>query len=151
VKPILIAIALGALALTPALAATTSADGSNQRAGWSDNESAAFADARASGRHIVVVFGAVWCAPCKKIDAIMNEDIVFGLLSKSFVPLYFDISELSDADEAMQAKYRVPVLPAVIFVAVDGRELGRWGKNLSARGLVATMQSVVDSNPLTGK
>ena len=51
----------------------------------------------------------------------------------------------------MQAKYRVPVLPAVIFVAVDGRELGRWGKNLSARGLVATMQSVVDSNPLTGK
>ncbi len=148
-KPIRIAIALAVLALTPALAVATSPDGSNPRAGWSDNESVAFAEARASGRHVVVVFGADWCAPCKKIDQIMNDDIVFGLLSKNFVPLHFDITDLSDADEALQAKYHVPVLPAVIFVAADGRELGRWGKNLSARALIATMQSVVASNPLT--
>jgi len=114
---------------------------------WHDSESVAFADARASGRHVVVVFGAIWCAPCRKIDEIMNDEIVFGLLSESFVPLYFDITELSDRDEALQAKYHVPALPAVIFVDAHGQELGRWDKNLSARGFIAAMQNVVASHP----
>ena len=147
-KPGLLLIAIGALAwVLAAEAAPSLADSKHLGKPWFDNEFLAFADARASGRHVVVVFGALWCVPCKKIEQIMNDDIVFSLLSKSFVPLYFDITDLSDSDEALQAKYRVPALPAVIFVAADGRELGRWKKNLNARGMIAAMQSVVASNP----
>jgi len=115
---------------------------------WHHDESVAFADARASGRHVVVVFGAEWCLPCKKIDEILNGDIVFGLMSESFVPLYFDVTDLSDRDEALQAKYRVPVLPAVIFLDTAGQELRRWNQNLSGGGFIGAMRAVLASHPL---
>ena len=145
-KRVLLAIALASVLSVEAAASNDGPDHLGKS--WFENESAAFADARASGRHVVVVFGALWCSPCKKIEQIMNDDIVYSLMSKSFVPLYFDITDLSDSDEALQAKYHVPALPAVIFVDVGGRELGRWKKNLSPRSFISAMQDVVAANPL---
>ena len=144
-------MALCVLACLSALAIAGSTQGSTHRTEWHDDESIAFTDARMSGRHVVVVFGAEWCAPCKKIDQIMNDDIVFGLLSQSFVPLHFDITELSDRDEALQAKYSAPFLPAVIFVDASGQELGRWQTNMSGRGFIAAMHNVLTSNPVALK
>ncbi len=144
----LLAIALAAIASVVAVEPADSRGEPDPRGkSWHDSESVAFAAARASGRHVVVVFGADWCAPCKKIEQIMNDDIVFRLLSESFVPLHFDLTELSDRDEALQAKYRVPALPAVIFVDASGQELGRWQQNLSASGFIGAMRSIVASHP----
>ena len=143
------AVALVSLASLLALAPAHAMDGpAHLGKSWRDNESAAFAEARAGGRHVVVVFGADWCVPCEKIAQIMNDEKVFGLLSESFVPLYFDLTDLSDRDEALQAKYRVPGLPAVIFVDATGRELDRWDKNLSKWGFIDAMRSVVILHPL---
>ncbi len=151
-KAVLLAVALLALAGLASVLLPDPVDlggGSAHRgAYWRDSESAAFADARASGRHVVVVFGADWCLPCQKIEQIMNDDRVFGLLSESFVPLHFDITELSDHDEALQAKYHASTLPAVIFVDAAGRELGRSDcKNPSAESFIAEMRSIVASHP----
>ena len=145
-----LAVALAALATVLAIDPARSLGGPDPRGeSWRDSESVAFADARASGRHVVVVFGADWCFPCKKIEQIMNDDRVFGLLSESFVPLHFDITELSDHDEALQAKYHASTLPAVIFVDAAGRELGRSDRtNLSAESFIAEMKSIVASHPL---
>jgi thiol:disulfide interchange protein len=149
-RHVLVAIVLAAVASVFAAGPAHSLEEPNPPGEpWHHEESVAFADASASGRHVVVVFGATWCLPCRNIEKIMNDETVFGLMSQSFVPLYFDITELSEADEALQAKYHVPALPAVIFVTSAGRELGRWDKkNLSPRGFIAAMQSVVASYPL---
>ena len=141
-----LAIAVLATMVAPEPADSRSKPDSQTKA-WRDSESVAFAEARASGRYVVVVFGADWCAPCEKIDQILNDDIVFQLLSENFVPLHFDVTELSDRDEALQAKYRVPGLPAVIFLDATGQELGRWNKNLSASGFIAAMRGIVASHP----
>jgi thiol:disulfide interchange protein len=114
---------------------------------WRESESVAFDDAGASGRHVIVVFGAEWCPPCRKIEQIMNDETVLSLISVSFVPLHFDITKMSDYDELLQAKYHVPVLPAVIFMDATGRELGRWNKNLSAGGFLAVMRGIVALHP----
>jgi thiol:disulfide interchange protein len=136
-----------------AIAACTSVPAANALSGpglygesWRDSESVAFTDARASGRHVLVVFGADWCLPCRRIERIMNDESVFGLLSESFVPLHFDITELSEQDEALQAKYRAPTLPAVIFVDTNGRELGRWNRE-SAETFTAEMERILASYP----
>jgi thiol:disulfide interchange protein len=140
-----LALATLGLVLAPDAASLGAPD---QGESWRDSESVAFADARASGRHVVVVFGADWCLPCRKIEQIMNDDSVFSLLSEMFVPLHFDITELSEHDEELQAKYRVSVLPAVIFVDAAGRELGRWDlKNPSAETFIAEMRSTVAAHP----
>jgi thiol:disulfide interchange protein len=148
VKCTLLVVAFAALAsvLAPESASSQSESDRGEEF-WRDSESVAFADARATGRHVIVVFGAEWCVPCRKIEQIMNDDIVLSLISVSFVPLHFDITELTDRDEALQAKYRVPVLPAVIFMNVTGQELGRWNKNLSAGGFLAAMRRVMASHP----
>jgi thiol-disulfide isomerase/thioredoxin len=113
---------------------------------WRENESIAFAEARASGRHVAVVFGAEWCVSCKTVEEVLRDDTVFGVLSENFVPLHFDITKLSDRHTALQAKYHAPTLPAVIFVDVDGRELGRWDqKNPSAETFIAQMRSIVEA------
>ena len=143
-------LALVALGLVLAPDAGSMGGPDHRGESWRDSESVAFADARASGRHVLVVFGADWCLRCRKIEQIMNDDSVFSLLSEMFVPLHFDITELSEHDEALQAKYHVPTLPAVIFVDAAGRELGRWNrKNPSAETFIAEMRSIVASHPPT--
>ena len=98
------------------------------------------------------LFGANWCLPCRTVEQIVNDDRVFGLLSESFVPLHFDISELSEHDEAMQAKYHVPTLPAVIFVDATGRELERWNhQNSSVENFIDKMKSIVALYPPTSR
>jgi len=136
-----------ALLLVPEIAA--SLGGSNHPAeSWRHSESVAFADAQASGRHVVVVFGADWCVPCEKIEQIMNDEIVLSQLSEDFVPLHFDLTDLSDDDEMLQAKYRASKLPAVIFLDAGGQELGRWDRTvLSAADFLAAVRSIVASHP----
>ena len=106
----------------------------------------------ASGRHVVVVFGADWCVPCKEVERIMNDKSVLSLLSENFVPLHFDLTDLTDDDDALQAKYHASTLPAVIFVDAAGRELGRWQRKVrSADGFLAAMRSIVASHPPVGR
>ncbi len=151
-KTVLLAVALLALAGLASMLLPDPADlggGSAHRGEyWRDSESVAFADASMSGRHVVVVFGADWCVPCRKIEQIMNDEAVFGLMAESFVPLHIDITELSEHAEALQTKYRVPTLPAVIFVDAAGRELDRYhSKDPSAESFIVEMRSVVASQP----
>ncbi len=151
-KAILLAVALLALAGLASVLLPDPVDlggGSAPRGEyWRDSESVAFADASTSGRHVVVAFGADWCLPCRKIEQIMNDAAVFGLMVQSFVPLHIDITELTEPAEALQTKYRAPTLPAVIFVDAAGRELDRYYRKApSAESFMAEMRSVVASHP----
>lgn len=151
-KAVLLAVALLALAGFASVLLSDPADlgaGSAHRGEyWRDSESVAFADASTSGRHVVVAFGADWCVPCRKIEQIMNDETVFGLMAESFVPLHIDITELSEHAEALQTKYSAPTLPAVIFVDAAGRELDRYdSKAPSVESFIAEMRSVVASHP----
>ena len=152
-KPVvLLAVVLLALAGFAAVLLSDPAGlrgGSAQRSEyWRDSESVAFAHASTSGRHVVVVFGADWCVPCRKIERIMNDEVVFGWMAERFVPLHIDITELTEHAEALQTKYRAPTLPAVIFVDAAGRELDRYGcKEPSAESFMAEMRRVVASHP----
>lgn len=151
-KAVLLAVALLALAGFASVLLSDLADlggGSAHRGEyWRDSESVAFGDASTSGRHVVVAFGADWCVPCRKIEQIMNDEAVFGLMTESFVPLHIDITELSEHAEALQTKYSAPTLPAVIFVDAAGRELDRYdSKAPSAESFIAEMRSVVASHP----
>jgi thiol:disulfide interchange protein DsbD len=115
---------------------------------WQTSESDAFTEAMASGRHVLVVFGADWCLPCLRVDEIVNDTDVFDALSRHFVPLHFDITELSDDDEALQTKYRALTLPAVIFVDTAGRELGRWTLDGSGTtGFIVTLNRILAAYP----
>lgn len=115
---------------------------------WRKDEAAAFAEARDTGKHVMVEFGATWCVPCKEIEKVVADDRLYDEITGAFVPLKFDVTEQNERDEALQARYRVPGLPAVVFMDADGNELGRYtNKNVSVDNFGAAIRKVVADHP----
>jgi thiol:disulfide interchange protein DsbD len=104
---------------------------------WRHDEKIAFADAKAENKGVLIDFGADWCLPCKAIEKVFGEKEVFTALNNDFIPLKFDVSKSSDANEALQARYQATSLPAVLFLDSDGNELMRYtGKTPDAKSML---------------
>ncbi len=93
---------------------------------WRHSEDVAFADAKEENKGVMIDFGASWCAPCIIIEKVFGEPEVFELLNADFVPLKFDVSDSTDADQVLQEKYKATSLPAVLFLDAEGNELLRY-------------------------
>jgi thiol:disulfide interchange protein DsbD len=116
--------------------------------GWRHDEATAFAEARQHNLHVLVDFGANWCEPCKLIEKIMAEEDVYQELGKSFVLLQFDVSEVSDANDALKARYQAGGLPTVLFLDSSGAELARYNNQRpSKETFVQAYRKVLSAYP----
>lgn len=93
---------------------------------WETDEPAALARAKREGRPLVIDFRSEWCAPCQELEEKTFSDAdVAHLLATRAVTLRLDVTDVTDAHEALMQKYDVQTLPAVIFFDADGNERGR--------------------------
>ncbi len=92
---------------------------------WETDETHAFTRARAEHKAVALELWADWAMPCDEIDRALHSPAVTAALAPAFVPLKIDVSEDTDAIAALRARYNASSLPAVVFVATDGRVLGR--------------------------
>ncbi|WP_428268343.1 thioredoxin family protein [Haliangium sp.] len=92
---------------------------------WVYDEEAAFAQARAEGKGVMIDFAADWCLPCKELEKTFADGEVYEHITERYVLLKFDVSKGTETDEARQEKWSADTLPAVIFASADGKELGR--------------------------
>ncbi len=75
---------------------------------WETDEPAALARARREGRPLVIDFRSEWCAPCQELEEKTFSDAqVAELLATRTVALRLDVTDITDAHEALMQKYRV--------------------------------------------
>src|SRR3954470_19386047 len=56
------------------------------------DEAAAFAQARAEGKGVMIDFSATWCVPCSELELTFGDADIYEQITKNFVPLKFDVS-----------------------------------------------------------
>jgi thiol:disulfide interchange protein DsbD len=87
---------------------------------WLHDEAAAVAQARASGKPLLVDFFAEWCAACKELDLhTFSDPQVRKEVTERFVPLKVDATNETNQIDRLIAKYNVPGLPTVLLMACN--------------------------------
>ncbi|HEC07449.1 MAG TPA: DUF255 domain-containing protein, partial [Thiolapillus brandeum] len=95
------------------------ADGSVPWKDWSD---AAFDQAKAENKLVLVDLSAEWCAYCKKMDATTWQDAkVLAAIEQDYVPIQIVDEKALELAE----RYRQYGRPAVIIMDAEGKELMR--------------------------
>ena len=85
---------------------------------WLHDERAAVQQSKASGKPLLIDFGAEWCAACKELDAhTWTDATVAQEVASKFVPLKIDATELTKPIEDVMSKYDVAGLPTVLMMA----------------------------------
>ena len=97
-----------------------------------NDEPGAYAQAKAVKKGVMIDFGATWCKACNELEHTFADDTVADGITAQFVPLKLDVSKGTDADTALQERYKAETLPAVIFLDADHNEVGRVDKYVEA-------------------
>jgi thiol:disulfide interchange protein DsbD len=124
---------------TPSAMACTTAE----PIAWLTDEAEAKARARAEKKPLLVDFGAGWCPSCVEMDRHVWLRHQVRCEAKRFVALKVDLTD-DDAPEAkaLQKKYGVGGLPAVVLIGSDGEEKARHGELKTPQEAAAALAAV---------
>lgn len=102
---------------------------SQTRIAWHADPTTAIAEARDDDKLVMIDFYADWCAACKEYETktFANEQVSHELTK--LVTAKVDLTEMSDENEAVQEKFQVVGLPAIVFLAPDGKEIPKTRLN----------------------
>jgi len=111
---------------------------------WLHDETAAYAQARAEHKGVLVDFSASWCLPCEEMELTFGDSDVYPEIIAHFVPLKFDVSDSNDENYARRNRYGADTLPAVVFMSTDGNVLARVSKMTEPDDMMAILAPAVN-------
>lgn len=79
-------------------------------------------EASAEGRYVMFDFYADWCISCKEMEAYTFTDPAVKKQLSEFVLLQADVTQNSEEDQAMLAKFKLIGPPAILFFGPDQQE-----------------------------
>ncbi len=137
------ALMLGAVALDAAIfgaSARNAARSTNAAKAsaidWQPSFAAALAQAKTSGKPVMVDFGAKWCGACKMMEESTYPDAQVVAESKQFVMVKVDVDEHED----IAARYGISSLPTTAWLRADGKPITGAIGALEPDDLVAAMR-----------
>ncbi|WGS84891.1 protein-disulfide reductase DsbD [Methylomonas sp. UP202] len=78
--------------------------------------------AASAGKSVMLDFYAEWCISCKEMEAYTFADSAVKQTLAGFVLLQADVTDNSDADQALLKRFDLIGPPGIIFFGADGRE-----------------------------
>lgn len=93
---------------------------------WRTNELAALAEAKSSGKPILIDFTAAWCAACHELDekTWVHAEVVEELAR--YVAIRLDMTHRNPETIALGNRWKVSGLPTVIVLDPEGNEVERF-------------------------
>ena len=92
---------------------------------WLADERAALADARQTGRPVLVDFSANWCNPCKELEVQVFSRREVAEVMNRFTLLRVDVTRQTDTTDDLQNRYNAGTLPSVRIVSPEGKLLAK--------------------------
>jgi protein disulfide-isomerase len=99
----------------------------------------AFAEAKESGRPVLLYWGAVWCPPCNKLKATLFKEADFIALTRKLVPVYLD-GDLPGA-QAWGERFGVRGYPTLVVLSPDRQEITRLSGGSDTARITAVLTS----------
>jgi protein disulfide-isomerase len=99
---------------------------------WRTDFNAALAEAKQSGKPVLLDFSASWCPPCQVMkhdvwpDAKVREAVTAG-----YIPVAVDV----DKNQGLAARYGITGIPSVLIVDAEGKVL-KQGNFMSSGSLL---------------
>jgi thiol:disulfide interchange protein len=84
---------------------------------WLHDLKVAQPQAKKQQRDLFIDISAQWCAPCQELDEVTFADPKMAtIIREGYVPLKLNVTEQTDEDLALMAKFGVKLLPALLVV-----------------------------------
>jgi thiol:disulfide interchange protein DsbD len=91
---------------------------------WRGYTDQSFAEAKSSGKPIIIDFSADWCGPCQLMNKhTFHNRSVMELAEKDFVTLNVDLTRGGDPQkERLVRRYNIQGVPTILFLDPGGEE-----------------------------
>jgi thiol:disulfide interchange protein len=101
---------------------------------WGKELPAALAEAKASGKQVLIDFEATWCGPCHTMDQwVWNDAELAPLISKGYVAIKVD----ADLQKELVKRLKITGYPTMMVMNADGTEVKRVSEYQSSKQMLA--------------
>ncbi len=121
---------------------------------WTPFSDKALAEAKESGRPVIIDFYADWCSPCRHLDKLTFHDhSVIDAAAKDFIALRVDLTRTDSEKAEILHRYNIQGVPTIVFLKPGGDERTdlRVMQILPPDQFLKRMNELKDSKPSTAE